>query len=314
MSLSTTRVDKVLTQIAKGYTAKNHINELILPPMKVRERSALIGNFGADGLRIINTIKSPEGGTAAVQTIVSKASAYLIEDHAIKSVASDVAKANAENPFDVERDATILVTDIISTGKEYGLGSLMNNYTNFATGFKTEKSGTAQWGGATADAISDITTAINTVSDYCGCAPNELTVTMSHKAWNVLRTLDDVLDKAGVKYTKGGFITQQMFSDIFDGVNLVIARSKYNNSVLGGTTSIEDIFGKHCWVTRSQAVSSPQLQESFFGFTPTLVGFEKTVDKWYENDVKGTWVRCSESFDQWVMDNKAGYMIKDVVA
>src|SRR5687768_8070676 len=123
-------VDRLLTNVAFGHRPFGHINELILKPYPVKQQSGKIGVYDASNLRLVTAIKSPEGGTPTVTMNVSQADAYLLQEHAIKVMASQKEIDNQESPFDAQRDKTEFVMDLLSTAREYALANFMNTDTN----------------------------------------------------------------------------------------------------------------------------------------------------------------------------------------
>lgn len=302
-----TYVDPLLTNIAKGYRPSGHINELVLPVLSVKKDTAKIASYGASNLRIVTSIKAPEGETPTVQQNVTQADAYTIEEHALKAMASDYEADNQDSPFDVQRDRTEYVTDLLSVSREYGLASFMNVVGNFTNNTTLS---TYQWGKASDDPLGNLATAIAAVADYCGKPDEAISLIMSAYVWRKFRTLDEVKDMLGFKYAGTAVPTAQQVAAALGVRQILIGSGMYNSAKDGQTDTLAQMWGKHAWAMHIPA--NPQLKEQAFGWTPRTKG--AVVDKWYDSDRKGFWVRNTDAYDQYIMDEKCAYMIENAVA
>lgn len=303
-------VDPILTQVAKGYMPMGHINEMILPPLPVIKPTGKIGVYGADGMRIVSSVKAPEGETPTFAMDVSIADAYVLEYHAIKAMASDQEKANEDRPFNAERDKTQFVTELLSTSREYALATLMADTGTITQ--NTTLSGTAQWGGSADDPLGDIETAVNTVADAIGVAPELVTLVMNKDVWRKIVTLPEIRTALGANDGIGfKRVTKEQLATALDVRQIVVGNAYYNSAVPGQTDTLAQIWGKHCWAV--YVPTRPKIKEYCFGYTPRRkAGI--AVDKWYDKDREGTWVRAKDEYDQYILSASAAYLIKDAVA
>ena len=303
-------VDPMLTQVAKGYRPLGHINEQIMKPLFVKKDSGKIGVYGADGLRIVSSVKAPEGETPTFRMDVSIADAYQLVDHALKTLASDSDKENQDRPFDTERDRAEVVTDLLSTGREYALATTMADTAIITQ--NTTLSGTGQWGGSADDPLGDIETAVNIVADAIGIDVNMVSLVMSKVVFRRLIILPEIRDTIGANYGLGfKRVTPEMLAMALGVHQVLIGNAYYNSAEVGQTDVLAQIWGKHCWAVYIPV--RPKIKELCFGYTVK----KKSgiwVDKWYSKDLKGTWVRANDSFDQYLMSAAAAYLIKNAVA
>jgi hypothetical protein len=298
--------DQLLTNIAKGYRPRFHINELIMPPLLVNKPTGKIADYGGHNMRIVSTIKAPEGGTPTITSNVSQADAYTLEEHALKAMASDKAAENQEAPFDEQKDKTELVMDLLSISREYGLANFMNtvgNFTNYVT-----KSGTDQWGESSDAPITDVETAITACASAMNVPRSMVTLVFGRAAWDKFVSLSEVSDL--FKYTSFAYISEEMIAKRLGIKQVLVGLGRYNTAALGQTDAYGDLWGKHCWAV--YIPQSPQLKEHCFGYTvKRRTG--PVVDKWRDEDVKGWWVRSTDEYDQYVLNEKGVYMIDAAV-
>ena len=303
-------VDPLLTKIAKGYTALGHINRKIMKPLSVKKSTGKIGVFSADAMRIVSAVKAPEGETPTFSTSVSITDAYSLVEHALKGLASDYDKDNQDKPFDVERDTAEVATGLLDTTREYGLASTMADVAVITQ--NTTLSGTAQWGGSADDPLGDIETAVNTVADAIGVAVNLVSLVMNKDVFRRLIVLDEIRDTIGANYGLGfKRVTEEMLATALGVHEIIVGNAYYNSAEVGQTDVLAQIWGKHCWAVYIPV--RPKIKELAFGYTMERKG-KTFVDKWYDKDRKGTWVRSNAEWDQYLMSAAAAYLIKDAVA
>ncbi len=301
--------DPQLTNIALGYRPWGHINQIILPTLQVRKPSAKIGIYDDMNMRIVSTIKAPEGKTPVVTTNISTADAYLLEDHALKSMASDKDAENEDAPFNIRRDRTELVMDLLSTSREYGLANFMNTSGNF-TNVNT-LSGTSQWGDSADDPLGDIKTAQGEVADAHNIPDEEVSIVMSRPVWRKFTTLPEVKDVLGFKYNQTMQVTGQQVADALGFRQLIIANGRYNSAADGQTSVFANLWGKHCWAVNIPR--RPKIKQYAFGYTPRRKA-ALAVDRYYDYDVRGWWIRCTDEYDQYIVSELGVSMIEDAVA
>jgi hypothetical protein len=298
--------DQLLTQIAKGYRPRFHINELIMPPLLVNKPTGKIADYGGQNMRIVSSVKAPEGSTPTVTVNVSQADAYVLEEHALKAMASDKAAENQDKPFDEQKDKTELVMDLLSVGREYGLASFMNTSSNFTA--KTTLSGTDQWGESTDDPVTNMVTAADACASNMNVPRGFITLVFGAAAWTKIQSLPEVIEL--FKYQTIVAITPEMLARALGVKQVIIGLGRFNSAIEGQSDTFADIWGKHCWAV--YIPERPELKEHCFGYTVKRRS-GPVVDKWRDEDVKGWWVRATDEYDQYVLNEKGVYMIADAV-
>lgn len=309
--MSTTKkyVDPLLTKIAKGYRPWGHVNEIILPQLSVVKPTAQIGVYDGSNLRIVTTIKAPEGQTPTVTFTTDQTDSYTLEEHALKAMASDKLAENQDNPFNEQRDKTEFVMDLLSVAREYGLATYMNDDSKFTN--TTQLSGTSQWSGTEDDPLGDIKTAIGTAADAVNQPDEEISLVMSSPVWRVFSVLEEVKDLLGFKYNQTAVIRPEQIANALGIRQLIIARGRYNSAEDGQTDVFANLWGKHCWA--GYFPRSPKIKDVCFGYTCRRNAALQT-SKWRDEDVEGWWIKCKDEYDQYIMEEKAVYMIEDAVA
>ena len=303
-------VDPLLTQVARGYRPLGHVNEIILPVLSVNKDTGKIGSYDAGNLRIVSTVKAPEGETPVVTTNVSQATAWTLEKHALKVLASDENASNQDRPFDERRDKTEFVMDLLSTAREYGLGNYMNTDSNFSN--TSTLSGTGQWGGSADDPLGDINTAVTDVADALGIADDMVSLVIPRAVFRKLIVLPEIRTQIGGNDGLGFKpVLPAQLANALNVRQVIVPQSYYNSADDGQTDVLASIWGKHAWAVHIPAKS--KLKQEVFGYTVRKRN-GIVIDRWRDDDRDGDWVRGKDYYDQYIINELAVSMIVDAIA
>lgn len=308
--LGDAKVDKILSQFSQMYRNDNYISELLLPPLKVIEKSGKFAKYGKENLRVYTNqiYRAPGTRAMSVDYSVSQGSYNCLERSVEKKVPDEYVN-NSDNPYDPKRDATAVCMDVIWGNQEMALSTYMSDTNNLTSNITL--AGNDQWSDySNSDPVDDIETGINTVRAATGKRPN--TIAMSHSVFTKLKYHPDIREQ--LKYTNGGQISDasmgQFLKDFFNVVNVFIGSAVYNSSDEGQSDSIADIWGKHCWLLWQNP--SPTLMSATFGYT--FFDVPREVDTYREEETRSDIVRQRYSYDQNVMDVNLAYFIKNAIA
>jgi hypothetical protein len=305
--------DRLLTNVAKGYKPLNHVNEIIMPPLMVTKDTGDIAVYGADNMRIVSTVKAPEGETPTVSFNVTTADAYVIKKHALKVLANDSEIENQEVPFDAFRDKTEFVYDLLSCAREYGLASYMNTVGNFT--YNTTLATTYQWGGSTDDPLGNINTAIDSVKSKAGKPRSMISLILPDNVFQKLVFLPEILSTLGFASRPSdmnpAYIRPEALAIALGIAKVIVPEGIYNSAADGQTDSLANMWGKHAWA--AYIPSTPKIKEHCFGYTVKKRD-AIIVDRWRDEDRMGFWIRGTDAYDQYVMNEKCVYMIENAIA
>ena len=311
-------VSKLLTNQSLAYKNEDQmfIHEELSPAIQVIKETDDILSYGTDNLRIANTLRAKGGESFEIETSVSKATAYKLEDHACNTYIDREDYENAEKPINVQLDTTDFLTEFLKVGKEYALASALQttgNYTNTVT-----LTGADQWNEyATSSPIDDIRTALLAIKASSGKLANTMTI-----AWDTYITL---LYHPKIKdlFPGTSHITGQMLSDgltkIFPSIKtLLVGMAQYNNSNKGATLDLEEIWTKSCVISYTQ--KKPKLKSRSFSHTyqyrkPRFVNF-LNMDRGGKDliDRNSDWIKVNDKYDQVLVDETCGYLIDQAIS
>ncbi len=308
--LGQTRVDKILSQFSQMYRNMNFICELILPVMKVKEKTGLFAKYGTENLRVYTQqlFRAPGTRSKQMDYSVSQGS-YSCKERSIEKLVPDEFVQNQDDPYDAKRDAVQICMDVIWGNQELNLATSLGD-TGVLTN-NTTLSGTSQWSDyVNSTPITDIEVGIQAVRSKTGARPN--TFWMSHPVFTKLKYHPDIRNQ--VRYTNGGQLSDQQMGaflkDFFNVENVFVGMAIYNSAALAQTDVITDIWGKN--FTMAFQTPGPTLMKATFGYT--FFDVPRVVDTYREEPLKSDVVRQRYSYDQNIMDANLAYLIKNAIA
>lgn len=189
-------IDALLTNVSLGYSNQNYIADTIAPLVPVQKQSDLIPAYEQShwfrnhaALRAPGT-PSQRGGFTLSNT------SYVCRNYAWGFDLPDEVRANTDSPYNMDRDATLYVTDKLQMQRE---ANFATNY--FTTGVWTgDKTGAATGGDfvwfsdyANSNPITTLTTYIDEVEARIGREPNKLV--LGKQVWMQIMNHPRVLER-----------------------------------------------------------------------------------------------------------------------
>ncbi len=317
-NVSQTATSLVLTNTSLAYKNEQamYIHEQIAPAVPVIKQTAKIYSYGADNLRIVNTIRSKGGKSNGIDWSVSKASVYDLEDHALHDYIAEEDYENEEKPIDAKIDTTETLTDVLMIAKEYALAQSLQS-TSIMTN-NTTLTGTDQWNDYdNSDPIGDITTGIEAVYDATGKVPN--TIIIARDSWIKLLYHPKIKDMFPGASAITADILMKGIGRIFpDITKVLVGNVQYNNSNKGGSLSLARVWSKTCLVAFIEPTPKKKSQTLAYTFQhkkPRTVDFISQSS----GDVdlkkrKSDFVQVSDKYDQVLINVNCAYLLKSCIA
>lgn len=305
--VGSTKVDKILTQFSIAYKNDSLIAPLVMPTIKVKEKSGKFAKYGKDNLRLSTDDTRAPGTQAKSADYTVSQGTYACAEHSLEKLVPDEFMNNQDSPYDAKRDAVSILKDKIWGGQELALATAMS-----ATGTITQNttlSGTSQWSDyANSDPLSNLRTARATIKAATGKAPN--TAIFGFQTWEQFRFHPDVVDRVKYVGIAGEDAVKNAVAQLLGVKKVLIGDAIYNSANEGQTDSLSFIWGKHAWL--AYVPESPSLMQGAFGYT--VKDMDSVVDAYREESKKSDVVRVSDSYDQVIVDAAFCYLIKDAVA
>lgn len=186
--------------------------------------------------RIFDTRRAEEGVANSVTYKVSEDS-YSCGDDALRIFISDKKRANVDKQRDLDKEATMIVTDAIALGREV---SFADTFLKTGVWGKDIDKGTKKWSADGSDPIADVKDACKDVIVASGGKkPNKMLIT--YDVWVKLTEHPDLIDR--VKYqgsnNSPGMMTKRAIAALFELDEIMVMMS-VNNTALAG---VEDADG-----------------------------------------------------------------------
>ena len=254
-------VDKLLTNVSNQLIPEGYISELILPELKVKQTTGLIGKYSNDHLRIIDTRVGGKGMYPMVDTVVRSSTAYQLQDHALKEILVEDDFDNVEQPFDAEQDSITALTTHLWLEKEKGLADAAADPSVITQGVTL--SGTDQWTDyANSNPLEDLRDGRKGTRAGCGKKANM--AFMDEDVADTLRFHPQLLDSLGFKDNRPGGLSDDEMAKALKVKFVHVGEAVFNDSVQPATDSIKPVWGKHFWYAHSPKVASRRQQA--FGY------------------------------------------------
>lgn len=158
---------------------------------------------------------------------------YFADVWAVHKDVDDQTRANADQPLDLDRDATLFVTQQMLLRREiqfaykYMVNGVWQGFlvAGVPTDYQPNVNGAGFWDSPTANPMKDVDFLKNTIKSQTGFLPNTLIV--SNDVFFALRNQALVLDR--IKYTQRGIVTEELLASLF-GVEKFLVASVVQNT------------------------------------------------------------------------------------
>lgn len=240
---SDVHVDKPLTNISIAYMQKltAFIADKVFPILPVQKQSDRYFVYTPDNwYRTEAKKRAPATESAGSGFAIDNTPTYFCDLWAIHKDIDDQIRANADEPINMDRDATEFVTRqlLIRREKEF-VTKFFNTsiWTGSTTG--TDITPGTKWDAALGDPMKDVETQKSIIIKKTGIDPNILVITR-----DVLGALkNNAAVKDAIKYTQKAVITLDILAGLFDVEKVLVAEAIENTAVEGATKSMNYIAG-----------------------------------------------------------------------
>ena len=265
-----------LTNLSIAYmqAADAYIAARVFPNVPVMKQGDLYYTYTKDDwYRTIAAIRAP--GTESVGGGWDLSTGqYYAQVYAVHKDLDDQTRANADNMFNLDNDATAWVTNnLLLKRDKIFIANFMKTgvWSKDITGVATAPTGNQAltWDLAGSNPIMDITNAQVGMTEQTGYRPNTLVVGA--------RVLPALLNNASIlqriQYTQpgGAFLTNDILAAAFGVDNFIVASATENTAQAGATLSLSYMVNKVALLCYS--APSPGLLQPSAGYTFSWSGF-----------------------------------------
>ncbi len=258
--------------------------------------------------------RAPGTESAAGGYGIGTASYACLRDAIHKDV-DDPTRANADEPLNLDREATEYVTSQLMLKAEVRWAAKY-----FTTGvWNADTTPSVTWDDAASDPIRDIKTRARTMVSAVGGRYQPNTLVLGAKVYDDLSQHPDIIDR--VKYTAGNtnpaIVNEQALAALFGVQRVLVSRAVENTAAEGRAGSYSFVAGQRnallLHVAPSAGLYTPSAGYTF-SWTGTGNGFGIAVKRWRVEEVESDRIEGNMWYDQQVVSSVLGEFFSNAVA
>jgi hypothetical protein len=322
-------IKAALTNVSVAYMqdANNFIADKVFPIVPVMKQADLIWNFNPEqfnrDVMRQRAAATESAGIGMVQTTES----YFANVWALHHDVADMTRGNADTVFDLDRQATELLTNAALIRKEAGFvanflttGKWGTNYTGVVSGPTAGQF--IQWDQAASTPIEDIRAAKRQVQSQTGFAPNKLV--LGKKTYDNLVDHPDIVDRVKYGQTPNGaaLVNKQALAALFEVDEILVAEAVVNSAVVsalpGSVATTDFIFGNGALLVYTPRVASTMMPAAGLTFSwngwlgASRQGFR--VKKFRMEALEADRIEIEGAWDQRLIGQELGVFFANAVA
>lgn len=233
---SDVHVNRPLTMISIAYIqrAQDFIADKVFPIVPVQKQSDRYFIYDKSYWFTTQAQKrAPSTESAGSGFSLDNTPTYFCDVWAVHKDIDDQTVANADQPVDLQRDATLFVTQQMLLRREiqfaykYMTTGIWTGYlvTGTPTDFQPNANGKGYWDNTSSNPMADVDYLKQAVKSQTGFLPNTLVV--ANNVFFALRNNTSVLDR--IKYTQRGIVSEELLASLF-GVEKFLVASVVQNT------------------------------------------------------------------------------------
>ncbi len=307
-------IDQALTNISIGYKNEQYIADQIFLPVPVGKQSDKYYVYGKERFRQNDDRRAPGTEANEINWTLSN-DQYYCEGHALRHAIPDEERSNADDEFQLEADATELVTEGILLNKEVDAASKLLDASNYDAGLSMtlgSAGAPAKWSDFTnSDPLRDVAKAKEAIHKKSGLRAN--TLILAEPVFNVLQMHPKLVDI--IKYVQRGIVTMDLMAAAF-GVEKILVGSALKSTAMnpGQEDILAYIWGNAAilaYIPSRPGKKIPALGYSFMWNKDGQGAVQ--VRQWYEQGRRATIIEAERWYDQKIVSSVAGFLFADCV-
>jgi hypothetical protein len=259
---SDVHVNRPLTNISIAYIQKaaDFVADKVFPIVPVMKQSDLYFQYEKKyWFQTQSKKRAPASESSGSGFGVDAGGNYFCDIWAVHKDIDDQTRQNADDPLNMDRDATLFVTqqqllrrEILFMSK-YVKAGLWNGAADFTPSTK--------WSASGSNPMLDVDNKKAEIKSKTGFAPNTLAIT--YDVFQALKNNPAVLDR--IKYTQRGIITEDLLAALF-GVDKFLVMQAVQDSAAEGAAASMDFLVKNCALL-CYANPAPSIMQPSAGYT-----------------------------------------------
>lgn len=314
-------ISRPLTNISVAYqqVPGAYVADQVFPQVPVQNQGDLYWKYNkGDWFRAVAGVRAPSTESPGAGWDVSTDS-YFAFQYSVHKDIDDQIRANADNNFNLDRDATLWVTQnlLIKRDRIWVNKFLTTGVWGLdRTGVASAPTGNQfiQFNQAASDPINLIQNDILAMQGVTGLRPNTLVV-----GPNVLQVLSNhagILDR--IKYSERGIVTTDLLSSLFGVDRILPTQAIENIAPKGATDAMQYMNAKSMLLVYS--APNPSLLQPSGGYIFTWNGllgaqaFGTRIKRFRMEEIASDRVEGDMAFDMKVVSPDVGYYYANAVA
>jgi len=314
---SDVHVNKPLTMMSIAYIqdSKDFVADKIFPVVPVQKQSDRYFSYDKGyWFRTGAQKRAPGSESAGGGFHVDNTPSYFCDVIAHHMDVDDQTRQNADEPINMDRDATQFVTQQLLLKREIDFMAkyfAANIWTGHAGGDFTPA---LTWDNAASLPINDIDNLKSEVKSKTGRMPNTLTV--ARDVFTMLKNNPSILDR--IKYTQRGLITEDLLASLFGVDKFLVADAVLNSAQEGQADSLNFIVSKKALLT--YAAPAPSIMQPSAGYTFSWTGlfgagaYGNRVSSFRMEHLKSDRIEGEMAYNQKVVGADLGVYIPQAIA
>lgn len=242
-------INQPLTNISIAYIqdANNFIADRVFPLIPVQKQSDRYFKYERENWFKSEARKRAPGTESAGSGFeIDNTPSYFCDVYSVHKDIDDQIRANADEPINMDRDATEWVTQQLLLRREKIWANNFFDENIWGTEYQGVSSNPTgdeflQWDNADSTPVEDITDAGVRMAELTGYRPNVLVI--SPFVFNTLKNHADILDR--IKYTQSGMVTADILASLFEVDRVVVAYGVENVAEEGADGDFNFVMGNH---------------------------------------------------------------------
>ena len=318
-------VNRPLTTVSVAYQQQQRwIADQVFPTVPVQSQGDLYWKYNkGDWYRTLADVRAPATETPGGGWNVTTDS-YYAAVYGIHKDLDDQTRANADNAFNLEADATRWVTQqLLLKRDELWITEFFGDsiWTGSSTGGDlTGVTGTPgagefkRWDASGSTPIEDITGEALAMQEKTGYRPNVLV--LGPYVYRALLDNTEIIER--IKYSQPGIVGTDLLATLFEVDRIVVATSIHNTANTGATDSMSFMAGKSALLCYS--TPRPSLMEATAGYIFAWTGllgagaYGTRITRWREERIKSNRIEGEMAFDMKVVAPDLGIWWKTAVS
>lgn len=310
-------INRLLTDFSVAYAQNpaNYIAEQVFPSHNVMKQSDLYAVWSREELLRVSMVRRARATASPTMDYLTSTDTYFCDKFSVKVAIDDDQRRNADDQFDLDRQATNRLVQ-----QDLTLREIEFNANFMVTGkWDIDKDGGTidfvQWDDGASTPIEDMVDFKLEIAGNTGFTPNVLV--LDALGWGKLKTHADILARITGGSTTGdpAAINMRLVAELFELDRIVVSSAIQNTSTTG--ESYSRIAGKHgllLYVSPDTGLETPTAGKTFVWSNRFGAQDGRTIKKWRDENIESDYVEINSTWDMKITGADLGMFLENIIA